>query len=244
MNIKLFILLSLLLTSFISLSQEVPEIEYEDHYKETIFGINLNTNGGLIGGFNFKISKIKKEKQYETFGFEIVGVKHPKEQRFTNVNTGNSFILAKRNYLFSFRPQYGRDFILFRKAPEEGVQITAVFAAGPSIGLQVPYHILYNFESPIGLQSEQYDPDVHIEGNRIQGVAGIFDGIGGTKVLLGINAKAGINLSFWAFRNSISGLEAGFTFEAFTEETEILAFAQNRSIFTAAYLTLFFGSRK
>ncbi len=37
--------------------------------------------------------------------------------------------------------QYGRDLILFKKAPQQGVEIKAVFAIGPSIGVVAPYYV-------------------------------------------------------------------------------------------------------
>lgn len=248
--LPLFILV--FFSSHLAYSQEPSgAFEYEDHISEFIYGVNLNTNGGFIGGLMIKYSKIRKAKTYDTYGLEIVGIKNPKEVRLQNQITGNSFIFAKRNYFFSFRPQYGRDFILFRKSSDkgEGVQVSAVFAAGPSLGLQVPYHILYNYnldatKPDLGILSEQYDPEVHNNPILIEGTGGLFEGLGGTNLLFGINAKAGISLDFGAFRNSVTGVEAGFTFEAFDRAPEIMAFAPNEQVFTAAYLTIFFGTRK
>jgi hypothetical protein len=242
----LFIFLSLFCISSYTLAQEVDVPE--DYISEIIYGINLNTNGGDIGGVMIKSTKIIKPKVYRSIGLEIVQVKSPKEVRIQN-NTGNIFTIGKKNYLYSFRPQYGRDFILFRKAPEEGIQISAVFAAGLSFGLLVPYHVLYNF--PNGqILSVAYDPNVHTIDNII-GPGNLLDGVGNSKILLGINAKAGMSLDFGAFRNSISGVEVGFTFEAFTNTPELITSptpsnppAPNNQFFTAIYANIFFGSRK
>lgn len=225
----------------------------EDYISEFIYGINLNTNGGLIGGIMFKSTKIIKPKVYRSLGLEIVGVKNRKEIRVQSVRTGNTFIPGKINYLYSFRPQYGRDYILFRKAPEEGVQVSANFAVGPSIGLLVPYHILYNFGANEGARSEQYDPAVHNIGTEILGTGGFLDGLGDSEFLFGGHVKAGISLDFGAFRNSITGIEAGFYLEVFNRKADILDVppggdpeleVPNRSAFPGAYINVFFGSRK
>lgn len=237
-----FVLLFFQLQTF---AQELEEVE-EDYASEFIYGINLNTLGGLIGGLMFKTTRIVKPKVYRSLGFEIVGIKHPKEIRFQSGLTGNTFLLGKRNYFYSLRLQYGRDFILFRKAAEEGVMVSAIFAGGPSLGLQVPYYITYE-DRDRGRVVEQYDPLIHNNDQNILGTGGFLQGLGETNLLYGLHLKTGISLDFGAFRNSITGLEAGFTFEAFDRIPEILAAplqADNRQIFSAAYLTIFFGSRK
>ncbi len=55
----------------------------EDAYdSEFVWGVNLNTNGGLIGGVIFRYSQALDEKMYQHFALEIVNVKHPKEFRY------------------------------------------------------------------------------------------------------------------------------------------------------------------
>ena len=249
---KAFLFLFFFVTIVSNLSAQDYEVE-EDYISEFIYGINLNTNGGLIGGLMLKSTKIIKPKVYRSLGLTIVGIKNPQETRFQSPATGNTFILAKSNYFYSIRPQYGRDFILFRKAPEEGVQVSATFSGGPSLGLLIPYHIWYEDETTREAHSEQFDPNVHTELFNILGSAGLFDGIGNMQAILGVNVKAGLSLDFSPFRNTITGLEAGFTLEAFTKEAKILtafpgaaqvAPIRNTNIFGAAYLTFYFGSRR
>lgn len=246
---KLFLITIVVLYAPLIMAQGF-DFSDEDYISEFIYGANINTNGGLIGGIFFKNTKIIKPKVYRSLGFEIVGIKNSKEIRTQSVRTGNTFIPGKRNYLYSIRFQYGRDYILFRKGPEEGVQVSAIFAAGPSIGLQIPYYILYNFDGEA--RSEQYDPNVHTDLNEILQAGGFLEGIGGTQFLFGGNIKAGLSLDFGTFRNSITGVEAGFTLEVFNKKAELLApiagftgeIPTNRSIFPGAYLSIFFGSRK
>ena len=111
-----------------------------DYNSEFTWGVNKNTSGGLIGGFVFKKARKLNERLLETYGLEIMNVKHPQESRLSS-GTGNFFIYGKSNYLYSFRFQYGRDLIIFKKAPQQGVEIKAVVAAGPSFGLVAPYYI-------------------------------------------------------------------------------------------------------
>jgi hypothetical protein len=238
---------------YFAAAQDILEVD-EDYVKEFIYGINLNSNGGRIGGFILKGTKIVRPKVYRSLGLEIMGIKNPKEERFQSPS-GNTYIFGKKNYLFSIRPQYGRDIILFRKAPEEGVQVSANFAAGPSIGLEIPYYILYDYGRGstlfADLRAEAYDPVKHNNQNLIFGPGGFLQGLGESKILVGANAKIGLSLDFGAVRNSITGVEAGFTFEIFDRAPVLVVSpkvgdppVKNQQIFTATYLTFFFGTRK
>jgi len=215
----------------------------EDYDKELTYGINLNTNAGLIGGFMFKYAKRRDEGQFNTLTFELVNIKHPKEMRYPSPITGNTFVFGKQNYLFSFRMQYGRDIILFYKAPEKGVKVSAVLAGGFSLGIAKPYQILYQY-GPNDVRSEAYNPDTHRFIDAILGTGGFFEGFGDARFIPGVNAKIGASLDFGTFKNSITGFEAGFNFEAFTEKVILVPAASNNQFFTGVYLTIFFGSRK
>src|SRR5690606_34211602 len=118
------------------LAQTQDSYEYQSEFT---WGINKNTSGGLIGGVVFKKARKLTERQLESYGLEIMNVKHPQERRVNSSTTGNFFIYGKSNYLYALRLQYGRDLILFKKAPQQGVEIKAVFAAGPTIGIVAPY---------------------------------------------------------------------------------------------------------
>jgi len=229
------------LSSFFVAPAIAQEDEDEEYSSEFVYGLNFNTNGGIIGGAIFKYSQAISSKMYQTFGLEIVNVKHPKELRVTYNNT-NTFIAGKQNYLFAVRPQYGREFVLFRKAPDEGVQINAIAAIGPSFGLLKPYYILYSYSST-DVRSERYDPDRH-DLSRIIGTGRLFDGFDEIKIVPGINLKAGLSFELSGFRNSVTGFEVGFMTEAYTKEAVIMPRANNRGFFTSGYLNLFFGSKR
>lgn len=231
------ILLVLLFSADLAYGQEIePEEEY---FKEFVWGINKNTNGGLIGGFFMRHSRRKKGKLYETFTLELLNVKHPKEQRYTSNQTGTSFIWGKQNYLYAIRGMYGYDKILFRKAPQQGVQINAGLAAGPSIGVVSPYYVLTQ-----GGQYQQYDPDVISSLNLIQGPGRIFQGLGESKIVPGINARATVSFEFGAFRNNVTGIELGVSAEQYVRRIVLVPTQENDSFFTAAFITLYWGTRK
>ncbi len=234
-------LVTLLLVLFSQFSFGQIKQEY-DYSSEIIWGINKNTNGGLIGGFILKYGREINEGFFETFGVELSNVKHPKEQRTQTAN-GSTFIWGKQNYLYTVRLQYGREKILFKKAPQQGVQINALLSVGPTIGLVAPYYISVAL-GPFESQSVPFDPDIHKSQRNIIGTGRLFQGLGEADFKLGANLKAGLNFEFGTFKRNVTGFEVGFMLEAFTEEIVIVPEAENRSVFPSAFITLFYGSRK
>ncbi len=256
MNYKhLLVYIFLLLLFSVDLLAQTTD-EEDEYTSEWLFGYYFSSNGGLFGGgIMGKYNRQKTSRMYESFAIDIGHIKNPRELRL-QTNSGTSFILGKKNYFYPIRLQYGRDIVLFKKVPEEGVRVTANFSGGPSFGMLAPYYVLYEYGSSgvsSQVKSEAYDPEKH-DFNKIVGTGSFLQGLSNAKILLGANVRAGVSLDFGAFGNTISGVAAGVMLEAFTQEPEILispfkkaaspATIQNQQIFTTAYVCFFFGSRK
>lgn len=232
----LAISLTLLMFAGTLVAQVQDGYEYESEF---IWGLNKNTAGGLIGGFVFKKSFKMNERMLQTFGLEIMNVRHPQEVRF-NSAYGNFFTFGKKNYLYTFRLQYGRDLILFKKAPQQGVEIKAVFAAGPSIGVEAPYYVEY-LKDDITLRA-QYNETMAKE--NILGPGRLFQGLGDSKIVPGLNVKAALNFELGIFKSQVTGFEAGVLVDMYTREIDMMALAKNYSVYPTLFLSLFFGNRK
>ncbi len=215
-----------------------------DYQSEFTWGINKNTSGGLIGGFTFKKARKLSDRVLETYGFEIMNVKHPQEVRRSSGITGNFFIFGKSNYLYALRPQYGRDFILFTKAPQQGVEVKAVFAAGPSFGIVAPYYIERRTAPDVFTQTsnQQYNPDIPF--SDILGTGNLFQGITESKIQLGGNLKAALNFEMGTIKSQVAGFEVGFLVDAYFNQVELMPTTKNSSVFPTAFFTLFYGNRK
>ncbi|WP_245590616.1 hypothetical protein [Adhaeribacter aquaticus] len=225
--------------------------EEEPYKREFNYGINFNTNAGLIGGGMVKSSRYLGGNWSKFWALEIVEVKSPKENRVFSIQTGNSFILGKSNYLYVLRPQYGREFIFFRKAPESGVQVNGILAGGPSIGLLVPYYVSYDYAGPAGgrpgqsrVRTEQYDPGKHTSPEYIRGSSGFLTGMQEANPNIGAHIKSGISFEYGRYREDVTGVEVGFLLEAYPNKMVLVPQAKNASFFTSAYLTLYYGRRK
>lgn len=219
-------------------AQTVDSYEYQSEF---IWGFNKNTSGGLLGGVIFKKGRKRTERMLETLGLELINLKHPQEVRVTSLSTGNYFIRGKLNYMYAIRLQYGRDLILFKKAPHQGVEIKASFAAGPTIGLQAPYYVEYGNGSGFTFRAP-YTSNIAIE--QIVGSGRLFEGIGDSKIIPGINLKAAMNFELGTVKTQVTGFEAGFLVDAYAKTTELMAVSKNYSVFPTFFITLFYGTRK
>ncbi len=244
-------------------TQPLPAPSDEQSYRrETVFGINFNTQGGLIGGANVRSSRVIDDRRLWFWSLEGVFFKNPKEETVTNQATGGSFTQYKTNYAFALRPSIGIQRILFRKAAESGVQVNGLLSVGPSIGLLMPYYISYDktwaargsggpSQSDI-IVDEQFNPNppVSHDPNYIIDRAPFFSGISKTKIVPGVHLRGGLSFEYGRYRDAVAGAEVGFVMEAYTQRlvtfnppaaTDLSLL--NKQFYPSVYLTLYLGHR-
>lgn len=241
-EMKYFILFLLFLVNIRFVSAQRDDAGDYDYDREVLFGINKNTNGGLIGGVSFKIGNRIDDNVFHFFQLDLANVKSPKEVRYNTV-LGNSYIFGKSNYLYAIRPQYGREILMFKKAPHQGVQISAIAALGPTLGLLAPYFIEYSLTRTETVR-EQYNPEAHQSRFNVLGPGRIFEGIGQSELAIGGHAKAALAFEFGFFKSNVTGVELGYLIEGFTREIPLMPTTENRQLFQSVYFTLFYGFRR
>ncbi|KAA9333222.1 hypothetical protein F0P96_09600 [Hymenobacter busanensis] len=225
--------------------------------KELTYGVNFNSNAGLIGGASVRSLRVITDDWARFWMLEGVEVKHPKELRVGNPSSGGIYVQGKSNYLFVLRPTFGVQRMIFRKAPESGVQVSAIAGAGPSVGLLLPYYIYYNYTEPNArpnatpddIRAEQFDPNKHSDPIRIYDRAPLFQGISEVKPNVGAHVRGALNFEYGRYRDAVAGLEAGVLLEAYTNSLTILRDRSvadsklNNQMFSSVYLTLYIGHR-
>ena len=225
---------------------ELHAQQQEDTYeynREYSWGVSKNTNSGLIAGLAGKYNRKIGDGKFQSFGLEIVNIKNPKELRRISRASGNTFILGKTNYLFSVRPQYGREWVVFRKAPQQGVQVNFILAGGPTLGLLMPYYVQFGENQRVSIIPAR---DVGPNTSNIIGSGPFLRGFreGEVNLKVGANLKASFSFEFGTFKNDVTGFEAGFQLEGFSEAIEIAQVAGTQQIFPSAFIMLFYGSRR
>jgi hypothetical protein len=240
-EIKYYLFSIMLLITSVALAQNEERGNY-DYDKELLVGINKNTVGGLIGGFSIKSGTRLDDNNFRFIGVDFANIKNPKEVRYNTV-LGNTYIFGKSNYLYSIRPYIGRERIIFKKAPNQGVQISLLAAAGPSIGIIAPYIVEYSVTRTQTVR-EQYNPTDHPSRFNILGTGRLFEGIGRSGFAFGGNAKAAVNFEFGTFKSNVTGLELGYQIEGFNKKIELMPTTENQQLFSSIYFTFYYGLRK
>ena len=209
--------------------------------REISWGITKATNSGLIGGIIGKYSVQKSDYMYHFFGIEMVNIKHPKEERYYSY-TGNTYIYGKSNYLYSIRTQYGREISIFKKAPQQGVQVHGILSGGPSLGIIAPYYIEYYTKEQV--IKVQYDPNIHDDQNNILGTGNLFQGLGDSDLTIGLNVKTSLTFEFGTIKSSVVGIETGMMFEVFAQDIPIIPTAEMSRFYPNAFISLYYGTRR
>jgi hypothetical protein len=218
--------------------------EENEFSSENVFGIDFNTNGGLIGGGMFRHTKVLESGRRLNMGVELVNVKNPNEVRVATAN-GTVFIYGKKNYLFALRPQIGYEFVLFTKGKEDGIQVDAIINGGPSLGIVKPYYVRFQDDSNT-LSTVPYSSSLPSAG--VVGPGGFLHGFDKIKIVPGLHLKAGLSFEFGSF-GGVSGIEAGALVEVYPQKIQILDVSSsyptyNRSFFSSLYVNIYFGGRR
>lgn len=238
MKHKITILTTLLFLAYTCLFSQ--NLEYFDSEKEAQWGISKNSWGGLIGGGVLKFSNKVSNSLYRTIGFELVNIKHPKENKYSSpLGYGRTFIWGKKNYFFSFRAQYGREVVLFSKKDQQGIRINAQLAVGPSIGILMPYYIKYSRNNRMEIENFNSATQTF---NNVMGSASFFEGINELKIRPGLNLKAALNFEFGTKKSS-TAIEIGFLADAYPKKIVIMPTADNYSVYPTAFITLLYGRK-
>ena len=211
-----------------------------EYRKEFTWGINKNSLSGLIGGFTFKFSTSIAERQFRTIGIEIVDLKHPAENKGEPTsNTGQRGIVnGKINYFSPIRVNYGREYLLFKKAQQQGVMINANVSIGPTFGLLTPYYVRSGEPNP------SYTRNGSNNAVNPDRAASVFYGLFESSIVPGLHFRNSLLFEFGSYKKNLSGFELGYMFEGFPKEIEILNSTSNRAIFSTVFITIFYGSRK
>lgn len=232
-------LLALILVPILTQAQD----DDFDYNEEISYGLQINTVGGVIGGGMLKYAKKVNDRRFRLLSLEVVNIKHPKEVRGLASPNASPFIFGKSNYLFSFRPQYGQEFLLFKKASEEGVHINAIVASGLSIGITKPYYVYYDSLNLNGT-TVSLPYTTSLRDDYILGPGYFLDGLNQLGFHPGLNFKGGLNFEFGRFNNSVVGVEVGFMIERFfSNRLELMPRAERINQFNSLYLTFYYGRK-
>ena len=241
--------LGLIFISFFSHAQliqdeEIVSLDSVILEKEISGGIIIHTQG--LGG-ELRISKNKTASKKQSFEFELLSMKSPKQYKTINPYFANSksFIFGKLNHVYFLRVGYAEHKLISRKPYWGGIELRYFYTGGVSLGIAKPIYlyILKMVDQQIyEYTSERYDPDEHsIE--DIYGRAPFIKGLNEVKFYPGAYAKAGFSFELGVYKSKTNYVEVGAVIDALPFGIPMMAFNNKKNIFLTFFLSYQIGSR-
>jgi hypothetical protein len=212
-------------------------------------GVGTSTNSGIFGGLTFRNAWVKNPVSQAVIGLDLSIIKDYREFDSPYSYNGRGYIEGKLNNLLVIRPEYGRQWTLFKKSNEGGASLKGILLTGPNFGMQMPYHVDISAVNPsTGKSSIQSIPMAQALTNPsrtvIIGESSYFNGMSESVIVPGWHVKTAFNVELDTFKQNYLSLEMGFIVDYFSKPIEMLNQTPHRSVYTTGYLTFFFGKSK
>lgn len=206
-------------------------------------GIHIHPKGW---GAEFYYGDIRSVDRTIFFGGQILGMKHPKEEKqITQWEDANAYAYGKLNSFYIIRPTIGVKRRLTEKYRKSGVEVSLVTAVGPSLGLTKPVYLEINRSTdppPIIPSTERYDPNEHGV-NNILGRSSSLLGFDEIKLWPGAHVRAGLYFELSPYQKLLKGVETGMVVDAYLKPIPIMAIEKNNQVFHSFYINLFIGRK-
>ncbi len=236
---------------------QVPEFNYEntDPYKhEFDVGGRLNTNGWSV---YLELEKQHNEKIRNLYQFEVGEIKHPKEDKRsrTQISQGpwgpyysnaRPYVYGKRNVFYQIKLGYGQRRTIGGKGTKNGVEVSAIYMGGISIGLIKPYYLELVDSTGSDVFYAKYSPDNEIDfldPNNILAGGGFKRGWNEVVFDPGLYARLGMRFDWAEFNRFVSAVEVGLSGSFYAKEVQIMVNNPGSKFFYGAYVSLLFGKR-
>ena len=212
--------------------------------KQWTLGLMLHTNGW---GIKFRKGKNVTFLKQLLWEVEFSTYKSPKEVRSVNpyFSDAKSYIYGKLNVVSFLRGGIGFQHILNRKPFWGGVQLSALYYGGFSLGIAKPVYLNIIKLKPNNdyiIEEERYNPDIHSVDN-IYGRGSFLNGFNQLGLHPGIYVKSGLEFEFGTKNIRINSLEAGATLDFSPIPIAIMAYNPKQNFFVTLYLSISLGKR-
>jgi len=212
--------------------------------KQSIFGLQFRSNGY---GLFYELGKMKTNRKTNIYRLDLTEIKDAKEDKLPSggVFFGNPYIYGKKNNFYQLTLGFGQQYILGQKGNKNGVAVSAIYNAGFVAGLLRPYYLEVQ-TPPSGSKIIKYSvkDSALFLGPSIVGGAGLNKGWSEMTFKPGIFGKAALRFDYGRFNETVSGIEAGLSVEAYGSKIPIMLQQKNKQLFFQGYISVLFGRRK
>jgi hypothetical protein len=213
--------------------------------KHSLFGIKAASDGY---GISWELGKYKGPKKATIYQLELNEKKHPKEQK-TPVSANrlgqvNSVVYAKANNFYQFKLGLGQQRLIGGKANKNGVNVSAIYAGGFSLGMLKPYFVEVQNQAGNTKKALYSDSSWIKDGYLDVASAGFTYGWDKLQIAPGAHAKLAMRFDYGRFSELITAIEAGVNAEYYFKEIPQIVLNENKKFFFNGYVTILFGKRK
>ena len=215
--------------------------------KQTVFGIQLRTNGyGLL----YEKGHAKTRRKSNFYSIELTEIKDPKEEKTPTgfFSFSNPYIFGKINNFYQLKLGYGQQYLFGQKGNKNGIAVTGSYQGGVSLGLLRPYYLQVD-DGTGNAREIKYSVDdstafLGTPPNVILGSGGLGRGWGEMKMKPGAYAKTALRFDWGHYNEIVSGIEIGMSVDVYSQKIPILLFAKERQVFFQGHIAIVFGRRK
>lgn len=229
-------------------NQQSGETLYEHEFN---VGARLNTNGwdGYV-----EYEKRSSEITSTVFQFEFGETKDPKEDKrskqlgqdaFGFGYSAHPYVYGKQNIFYQARLGIGQRRLIGGKQNKNGVEVSALYLGGLSLGLVKPYY-LQLVDSTGGASYQKYseaNEASFLNQNDIIAGPGLTKGWSEVKLVPGLYGRLGMRFDWAEFNEFVSAVEVGVEGELYSQKVEIMVQNPGKQFFYGAYVSLVFGKR-
>ena len=209
---------------------------------EKSFAILLNSDGV---GISYRAAKRIDFRNKNFLEIEAGTLKNSKQYRQQNPYApGGTYFFGKLNSTFYLRGGIGRQHELFKKADLGGIAIRYFYSAGPVFAIYKPiyYRVLHLVSgNEYEIKVEKFDPAAVTIPSDIYAKSSFIKGLGETKVMPGLFAKAGFNFEYSKEDKIIHAIEVGAQINAFPKKIPIMAIPNNKTLLFSLFVSYRFG---
>jgi len=212
--------------------------------KQNVFGVELRTNGY---GFFYDFGRLKARRRASLYSIEFTEIKDPKEEKTPTgfFSIGNPYIFGKVNNFYQLKFGYGQQYLLGQKGNKNGVAVIGTYQGGLALGFLRPYYVEIDEGNETRMiKYSERDSSKFLDQSIIRGGGGLAKGWDELELKPGIFAKGALRFDWGRYNEMVYGVELGFSVEAYSNKTSLLAYAKDHRVFYQGHLALIFGRRK
>jgi len=232
----------------------ISGLQAQDHHRNSEPStLNKEIQGGFVWhprglGISLVSGNRINERNWRLFDFDFISMKDPREYKIksTGFSPSGLYSYGKINYAYFMRTGLGLKRELATRWYINTISTEVALTGGITTAFLKPVYLDIYYPLPDNngyLVSERYDPKIHTDQQVIFGNSSFTRGLDQLQLRAGAYTKLSFSFDWSDYSDAIRSIELGGILDFYGRELPIMAFAENRKVFTSLYICLNIGSR-